>query len=477
MDLLDHNSAPTQIVEPGRTTKWKVGGCAPTIALIVVLLIGLVVGAVCFRASSIHRQAIAEVKTEIAQIRTAVEPITPDDMYAFHCVPGGVYDTTDLWLTAIALYDKTRDEDCELLPMIGNEPDFERLAPDHPSSLMPVAERYLANHADVYEAVRRAAAAKGEVRFPLVFEDGIEIMIPHVTPMRLLARLFWFRSRMALARGDAHESAESLLTALECGEALRQEPLLVSQLVRGVIFRETCRQLEVLVESEAIADTDLRRIQDRMANIEFSTGLRLALLGERSTNLLAFYQIAQSNGSADLPAVRNLDGDPIRPKDCAAYLRAMRQVLAAVNSPGEVAADEGGRIRDAVACLRQVDGYLGAEWNYITEVSIASLDRSMSSFVQSYITRDTTIAGIAARRYHLRNSTPPRSLEVLVPDFIDVVPTDPYSQGKLLLLRKSKTLAVFSIGENGIDDQSLFTANDGDDIGFVFDLPDGQRNH
>ncbi len=63
-----------------------------------------------------------------------------------------------------------------------------------------------------------------------------------------------------------------------------------------------------------------------------------------------------------------------------------------------------------------------------------------------------TQMGVAIERYRLKQNKPPASLDDLVPDYIEAIPTDPYSGEALLYKQDAGSVVVYSVGLNRRDD-------------------------
>ncbi|WP_010582206.1 hypothetical protein [Schlesneria paludicola] len=112
------------------------------------------------------------------------------------------------------------------------------------------------------------------------------------------------------------------------------------------------------------------------------------------------------------------------------------------------------------ACLKQMpslDGYL---------LGGGSLDRTHR---QALSRRSCLDVALAAQQYQRRNGQFPASIEQLVPDFLDAVPTDPMdSTGAPLKYRRDDNgeAVVWSIGYNEIDDRGNVESDTSLDTGY-----------
>jgi hypothetical protein len=92
----------------------------------------------------------------------------------------------------------------------------------------------------------RALAARGGPVYPLDFSKGYAMELPHLAPMRNLARLLRAEALVAAEQGDTARVVDNIVAMVQLGEALKDEPVLISQLVRiaitGIAY-DTMREL------------------------------------------------------------------------------------------------------------------------------------------------------------------------------------------------------------------------------------------
>lgn len=95
----------------------------------------------------------------------------------------------------------------------------------------------------------------------------------------------------------------------------------------------------------------------------------------------------------------------------------------------------------------------------ITKILMPSLDRSTVLHVRLLAELEAARTAIACERFRRKNGSFPVSLDVLVPEFLEAVPADPFDGMPLRLVMTEEGVIVYSIGENGIDDGGLERPN------------------
>ena len=80
------------------------------------------------------------------------------------------------------------------------------------------------------------------------------------------------------------------------------------------------------------------------------------------------------------------------------------------------------------------------------------LSRYISTELRNITELRTAQTAIAVQRYRLAKGKLPQQLKNLVPDYLDVVPTDPFDGKELRYKKPDRGFVVYSIGEDLSDD-------------------------
>ena len=87
---------------------------------------------------------------------------------------------------------------------------------------------------DPQVAELREAAKRPQSRFPLNWEipNTLEILLPHLAALRQASHLLSVRATALVAAGRSEEALADLRLALRLSGTVREEPVIISQLVR-----------------------------------------------------------------------------------------------------------------------------------------------------------------------------------------------------------------------------------------------------
>lgn len=118
-------------------------------------------------------------------------------------------------------------------------------------------------------------------RFDASYKGGINMLLPHLRPMRNLARILGAKAHIQMEKGDAQEAWQTITCLLRFADALRQEPTLVSQLVRVAIARmaaQTVYQFPTMTLPDA---NQMATLNELLVDLEDKAPVVLAFDGER----------------------------------------------------------------------------------------------------------------------------------------------------------------------------------------------------
>jgi len=428
----------------------------------VAALIGILLCAGLFVSG---RQAGQEVERELARLRAAGEPATAEDLDAFYARPPADQDVTSLFLAALApLEGPAFESDAKGLPIVGESIPIP--PPGQPWAEQPAVEKLLAKYADSLEKLHEAARRGGAARYPVKFEDGENMLLPDAQALRVAARLLALEAHVRAHRGDPNGAAESILAMLAAGESLRDEPILVSQLVRIAVQGIASGTLEKLLPRAQFSEADLVRLQARFQGLNCDEGMLRALMGDRVMGLEGMLALMSSPGGGP----RGLAGLLItRDHLVQAYLESMDEVIAAARQPLPGRLDEVDALEAEMKQFVKTAGPIAKLRKLMPALALPAIQAYVTAGARANATAQVTATAIAAHRWRLKHGKLPPGLETLVPEFLLAVPLDPFDGKPLRWVIKGDELVVYSIGHNRVDDGGTRQVGLEGDV--VFTLP------
>lgn len=128
----------------------------------------------------------------------------------------------------------------------------------------------------------RAASQRPHSRFNIAYEqsDPATILLPHLAALKQLSQLARLRSAANLALGRENAAFEDIELMLRLTEAMRTEPILISQLVRAAQLQMALQP--IAQGMPAWSDEQLRMLINDLARFDFCADFAFVLRAERS---------------------------------------------------------------------------------------------------------------------------------------------------------------------------------------------------
>ena len=412
-------------------------------------------------------KSVAAVEAEVERIRAAGEPITPEDMEAWHRVPAGTTDATGAWLQAFAVMNRVKFAEKSRLPYVGKgEP--EDLAKGD-SQTLALAKRFMAAHQETIAATRRAAALGGQCRYPINFHHGRTGTFPHGLDSPALARILRLRFRVALEERNADRAIDSIQLHLALARTWDHEPSEIFQFVRCFLLNTAMDEVDDLLSALRLTDAQLIDLSDRLTQIPIVAPLSIGLIGERALGYHAFHHLPTLVVD-EWTTPPTGEGKLRRPGDCYFYLVVLRENIKAVDLPFHEGRARVKELSDLIIKKVSSKDPMEKYGVVLTAQMAPQFPALFDAVARTQSLRDSNIAGIAFRRHQLKYGVPPDSLESLVPEFLTTVTVDPFGDGtrRLTLQVSDECFAIYSIGRDGIDDGALLSDRESiADEGFV----------
>jgi len=331
--------------------------------------------------------------------------------------------------------------------------------------------------------------------FNLNYHQGFSLLLPHLAPVKMIAQRLSAATLEDLHTGRLDEAAADLEALLALPETLRNEPLIVSQLVRAAIAAIAFSTTWEALQADGWTDAPLASLQRQWEILEFMTPMQRAQEMERAIGLDTFDRARRSSafrqqffsgfntgpggrswpsmpsdasgvpdfvlksGETALSSMSELTTEQLwrwrwSYQDELRYLQILELML---QVPRQVASGE-----PFVAAQRHTSDRLARFWSELDRpskkylfsgMSLPSLEKYYTKGAQLEMQREMAIAALALKRHQLRYREPAPSLSALVLEFLPRVPRDFMDGGELRYrVNLDGTWILYSVGENGMDD-------------------------
>lgn len=205
------------------------------IAVLLLVIAAIAVGLWLAVVQPFRSQNLETLQAALAEARDAGIPTTAAEAYAAKPMPKA--NGAEVYQQAFDAHVRPQhtdlsDDECQVLPLRG-EYDFTPGA-DIPALHRASLDNYVSENQTAIALLRLAAEFK-ESQFPLRYEDGTEMWIPHVRRLRDSAALLSCSALANALKGNSVEAERDILALAAIDRALEHDFCTISQLVRIAI--------------------------------------------------------------------------------------------------------------------------------------------------------------------------------------------------------------------------------------------------
>ena len=353
----------------------------------------------------------------------------------------------------------------------------------------------LEQNSRVLEEIRGILGAT-EFSFNLDYRQGFNLLLPHLAKIKGVAQRLSAATLCDLHHSELSEAAANLDALLRLPEVVRDEPLIISQLVRIAIAAIAVGPTWEALQAEGWTDEHLVRLQAGWKSLEFLQAMERAIEMERAVGIEMIERLRRSSeerrqlfstGSFGAPGAQQALASPSSASDVPDYaLELGKKTLSSAGSFARETAwlwlwschDERRyleMIQTMLEVPRQVrrtgslatalsqnriasdppwqQERLGSAKYFLATQMAPALERASVKAARLETQREMAVAAIALKRHQLRHHQLPSTLTALVPEFIASVPRD-FMDGKELRYRRNAdgTYLLYSVNEDGKDD-------------------------
>jgi len=315
-----------------------------------------------------------------------------------------------------------------------------------------VAE-FLGNHQDLVGEIQRMANRGGPLS-ALDLSQGFAVDLQHLDTLRSCCRLLRADAVTKASEGNHSEAVEDIIAGMKLGDALAQEPMLISQLVRFALYGTMCDAVQNSLDGGDLSPELTSQLMGQIDHADRRNAFAESLAGELYLGLDQFPDVEISGGTAG-----RILGVPLRPwlnADKGGYIEVMSRVISAAGLPYYEAAPE----------LNRIEGG-GGPWllprtGMAKGILAPAFAQSCQAQARHEAMLDLIQLGILIEQHHARTSSYPESLDVIARDLGTSLPVDPFTGEPYLYQSSDDGFLLYSIGQNLIDDGGRHDSRSGD---------------
>jgi hypothetical protein len=322
-----------------------------------------------------------------------------------------------------------------------------------------VSEYVLTNAAAIAKA--REAARFQQFRFSADFSYALETELPHLGHLKNLARIVALQSALAAEAGHVDEWPDQAVLLLNLASTIDEEPTIISHLVRNAIVRMAVTVTERGINRAVPGNEVCKKLQDAFTRVGKTNLLARALIGERAMDIpifrLSWSEIQNFNqngeGENQPRKPQHYSGKPqfifwlsgFFERDLNFYLQTMEKATSLAKLPPPENLVLTNAMEDASQVARK-KSYFYSALLMPAFASVASREASTQAQVE------LAQVAMAVARFHNTRGAWPENLKVLVPQFLDFVPVDPFDGAPMRYHLLNKGWVIYSVDADGHDD-------------------------
>lgn len=306
-------------------------------------------------------------------------------------------------------------------------------------------------------AILHEASKKPDYNNNLKYEDGPATFLPNLGSIRMMIRFLSIKAELAAQNGNTNEAFLTVQEGLKLAHLLRQEPNLVTQLVRISCDKTMIDCMERMSDKTDVPSDQANAL---IAELEQATDPKpwvWTMEMERVAMAAWIFNLMTGRSSVqETRDVFNVSGfcawvfkyaaAPLMSwtkKDICVYLKLMCQLQDYYKVPYWEAAET---IRNNPT-EQQIPRYC-----FLTRFIFPNLDRIATSNAEHDAAVAVARIGLGLKLFKQKNGAYPDAPDKLAPEFLDTIPPDPFT-GKALIYRKDGNgFILYSLGPNQHDD-------------------------
>ncbi len=427
--------------EPGssvsiRAGHWPGGRLAAALAVVLVL------HAMTFWSlDAAVRQRLMAVRAEAGSLALSLAPprvtdsenAAPVYQHVFDALDA--FDRPDIWTDAV---------EARHVP-VSNEGGF-----DYASAEL---SEFLAQHAGELAVIRQAAALP-ECRFERDYGRlSFEAAVPEQLRFRHAAQLLDIDARHKAATGDMGGAMENINAIFSVARHAASEPFLISTLSSFAIERLGIQAFETVQKSAPIAEEDLsildldesvshRRLAARSFQMEEAAGLSLFCTLESGPFVPMYFEQTELEGIAEASGITSMYRVFHLAEDLASYRAQFRVIHMASAKPYYLTRNQWTDVRGS----SKSEG-VGA----LTSLILPDPAKIVERVQWAEAMHRVAVLGIAVCRYQAIHGRLPAALTDLTPNFVQILPSDPFDGEPMRFKLTDQGCVIYSIGPDLMD--------------------------
>lgn len=317
----------------------------------------------------------------------------------------------------------------------------------------------------ILDELAQAAAERPQTRFPVEYEwePSFEILLPHLGELRGLQGAAVLRAIARLELGQSREAFADLQLGFRLADAVRDEPILISHLVRVAMVGRNLQVIREGLHRRAWTPDQLIQLQRQLEGLDLLAGFERAQQGERAMTVgtidylrrlgpqMNLHQFTGDDSPLPVDLVLGFMPDGWFYRNMLLLSELHEDSRRVFDVPARRVHPKRGTAHEIR--LDQFNQTATRPGNVLVKILMPNLVRGIvrTARVQTYA--DAARVAIALERHRLDHGSIPSVLGELVPKYIAAIPHDLIDGEALRYLPGPEDdYRIYSIGWNETDD-------------------------
>lgn len=312
---------------------------------------------------------------------------------------------------------------------------------------------------EIYTLLKEASK-RLRCNFNLEYEKGVNMSIHHIRMIRSAVSLLLVKVRLEAESGNVARAFDTLLISLRMTNHIREEPVLISQMLRIFCDRLIIESIKGILDKDNISQEKARSVIAELIKHTGSEPFKKGIAGERIICGKEYQKILDGKYSmrefrtffsgGDFPKLfyllPTLPFRSLLKKDFTTFLTYISETEDLFGMPYYEGVIKGKEIE---LMLKKSPDYLLAKVITFAFTNIREKTALHEADIQ------LCRVGLGLVVYKAENGIYPELLNELTPDILDEIPLDPFT-GKSLAYRKlTSGFILYSLGPNLKDDEGI----------------------
>ncbi len=276
---------------------------------------------------------------------------------------------------------------------------------------------------------------------------------PNMAAASVAGKLVYLNSIVATVDGDVARAIDSTRVLAHISGSLNQYPRILGQVTQDVIDITISRAVGYILRTTELDKTALLKLTVIIDQRLDDRTMKWALLGERAHFLaicedvlagrLTLAQIIADNANG--PAFPNAPSYIIRENQTVG-VELLTRLIAAIDDPQAL-----------MKAANELDAEISSlsKSKFLVKMFVQSFSGAITFYQRNTAELQCARLGLVAERFRMTTGRLPVSLDKLVPDYVDEIPTDPFDGEPMRFAETEKGIVIYSIDENLVDDGGM----------------------